>query len=195
MSRTELRAQAAVHLELYLYTRDHFPMTRTELRAQGHRFSWTRSARLADLQGGQLLKSPQVPQVEPAVVKAELPAQAQRMSSLLAADKEVVYCRVERRTHGAGLDAGRDRLEGVGQRRAQAARARGGPDWRAGGRARAAERTENMSLISVTLDVSKLTSWLNTPPRSTESKKGTGWEREGVRSDTRSGTGDEKAWG
>ena len=93
MSRTELRAQAAVHLELYLYTRDHFPMTRTELRAQGHRFSWTRSARLADLQGGQLLKSPQVPQVEPAVVKAELPAQAQRMSSLLAADKEAVYCR------------------------------------------------------------------------------------------------------
>ena len=34
MSRTELRAQAAVHLELYLYTRDHFSTSRTELRAQ-----------------------------------------------------------------------------------------------------------------------------------------------------------------
>ena len=35
MSRTELRAQAAVYLELYLYTQDHFSMSRTELRAQG----------------------------------------------------------------------------------------------------------------------------------------------------------------
>ena len=35
MSRTELRAQAAVHLELYLYARDHLSMSRTELRAQG----------------------------------------------------------------------------------------------------------------------------------------------------------------
>ena len=34
MSRTELRAQAAVYLEHDLYTRDHFSMSRTELQAQ-----------------------------------------------------------------------------------------------------------------------------------------------------------------
>ena len=34
MSRTKLRAQAAVYLELYLYTRDRFSMSRAELRAQ-----------------------------------------------------------------------------------------------------------------------------------------------------------------
>ena len=34
MSRTELRAQAAVYLEHDLYTRDHFSMSCTELRAQ-----------------------------------------------------------------------------------------------------------------------------------------------------------------
>ena len=34
MSRTELRAQAAVYLEHDLYTRDHFSMSHTELLAQ-----------------------------------------------------------------------------------------------------------------------------------------------------------------
>ena len=37
MGHTELRAQAAVYLEtleLYLYTADHFSMSRTDLRAQ-----------------------------------------------------------------------------------------------------------------------------------------------------------------
>ena len=34
MSCTELRAQAADYLELYLYTRDRFSMSRTDLRAR-----------------------------------------------------------------------------------------------------------------------------------------------------------------
>ena len=33
-SATQLQGKAAVYLELYLYTRDHFSMSRTELRAQ-----------------------------------------------------------------------------------------------------------------------------------------------------------------
>ena len=41
-----------------------------------------------------------------------------------------------------------------------ASQAGGGPDWRRGGRARA-ERTKNMYCMSVTLDVSQLSGWLN----------------------------------
>ena len=53
------------------------------------------------------------------------------------------------------------RREGVGQRRAQAWRARGGPATGGlGGRARAVERTQNMPLMLVTLEVSKLSGWL-----------------------------------
>ena len=44
----------------------------------------------------------------------------------------------------------------------QAACARGGPDSRLGGQVRArAERTGNMPYMVVTLDVSKLSGWLN----------------------------------
>ena len=49
--------------------------------------------------------------------------------------------------------------EGVGRRRRKR-HARGGPDSRLGARARA-ERTVNMRYIFVTLDVSKLSGWLN----------------------------------
>ena len=36
---TQLQAQAAVYLELYLYTRDHFSMSRTELQEQAAVYS------------------------------------------------------------------------------------------------------------------------------------------------------------
>ena len=57
-----------------------------------------------------------------------------------------------------------DRREGVGHRRPgggeQAACTRGGPDSRLGVRARV-ERTSNMCCMFVTLDVSRLSGWLN----------------------------------
>ena len=51
------------------------------------------------------------------------------------------------------------RWKGVGQRRRKR-HTRGGPDSRLGARARA-ERTVNISPMFVTLDVSKLSAWLN----------------------------------
>ena len=51
------------------------------------------------------------------------------------------------------------RREGVGWPRRKR-HARGGPDSRVGARARA-ERTRNMPSMFVTLDVSKLSGWLN----------------------------------
>eukprot|EP00964_Phaeocystis_antarctica_P026465 scaffold14907_cov60-Phaeocystis_antarctica.AAC.1 len=73
------------------------------------------------------------------------------MSRLLAADKGAP-CRVGRRVYEAGCVVRAGRREGVGQR------------WRKrraqGGRARA-ERTWNMYFTVVTLDVSKLSGWLN----------------------------------
>ena len=57
------------------------------------------------------------PQLEPwpAEVKAEVPAHAQRMSRLLAADKGAP-CRVGRRVYEAGCVVRAGRREGVGQR-------------------------------------------------------------------------------
>ena len=81
------------------------------------------------------------------LVKAEVPAHAQRMSSLLASDKEGVSCRVERRAYKAGYRCG------LGGGMGPTAGSRGA-------RARA-ERTKNMCRMSVTLDVSKLSGWLN----------------------------------
>ena len=98
------------------------------------------------------------PQLEPEG-KAEVPAHAQRMSSLLAADKEFVPCRVARRAYVAERNAGRE-AGGRGTGAAQAACTRGGPDSRLWARART-ERTLNMLLIVVTLDMSKLSGWLN----------------------------------
>ena len=64
-----------------------------------------------------------------------------------------------------------------------------------------AERTLNMPSMSVTLDVSKLSGWLNfgaacqDERRACGAGRGAGWGRKGIRSDARSGTGDGKAWG
>ena len=52
------------------------------------------------------------------------------------------------------------RREGAGWRRPNR-RARGGPDSRAVGARARAERTVNMDCMFVTLDVSKLSGWLN----------------------------------
>ena len=52
------------------------------------------------------------------------------------------------------------RREGAGWRRPNR-RARGGPDSRLWGARARAERTENMDCMVVTLDVSKLSGWLN----------------------------------
>ena len=81
-----------------------------------------------------------------------MPAHAQRMSSLLASDKEFAFCRVERHMRCAVR-------KDVGRRQCKR-HARGGPDSRLWGRARA-ERTANMVPMLMTLDVSKLSGWLN----------------------------------
>ena len=74
-----------------------------------------------------------------------MPAHAQRMSSLLASDREGVACRVERRAYEAGRGAGRE----------------AGGRLKAGGHRARPERTANMLAMVVTLDVSKLRGWLN----------------------------------
>ena len=91
-------------------------------------------------------------------MKAEVPAHAQRMSRLLALDKGAP-CRVERRAYEAGRVVRAGRREGVGQRWRKR-HASGRLDSRLGARARA-ERTSNIQRMSVTLDVSKLSGWLN----------------------------------
>ena len=79
-----------------------------------------------------------------------MPAHAQRMSSLLASDREFVFCRVERRAHtverrGVGREAG-----GSGRQATVQA-----------GAGRGEERTWNMPNMFVTLEVFKLSGWLN----------------------------------
>ena len=79
-------------------------------------------------------------------------AHAQRMSSLLALDKEVAPCRVETRAcamRGERAGGGGDASGVHGE----------GPTQGCGARARA-ERTTNILYMSVTLDVSKLSGWL-----------------------------------
>ena len=92
-----------------------------------------------------------------------MPAHAQRMSSLLVADKASAACRVERGAQDGGRGAG----PGSGTAAAARKHARGErvcltEGW--GARARE-ERTRNMSLMVVTLDVSKLSGWLNADAR------------------------------
>ena len=81
-------------------------------------------------------------------------AHAQRMISLFAPDKEFAFCRVGRRAYGAGR-ARRREAAGDGD-------ASGGVHGVADctGMARA-ERTKNMWGMDVTLDVSKVSGWLN----------------------------------
>ena len=101
--------------------------------------------------------------------KAELPAHAQRMSSLFALDREVAYCRVARRAY----DAGRAASQEAGGPRAMEAQAacRRGLDCRLGA-GHGEERTENIDCMSVALEVSKLSGWLNACASCRESKGG-----------------------
>eukprot|EP00964_Phaeocystis_antarctica_P147735 scaffold114416_cov56-Phaeocystis_antarctica.AAC.1 len=84
------------------------------------------------------------------------------MSSLLASDKASAYCRVERRDvryaeRGVGLEAGGRGPAAAHERHAR----REGPAVKAEGAKACAERTQNMRYMVVTLDVSKLSGWLN----------------------------------
>ena len=75
--------------------------------------------------------------------------------------KALADCRVERRACDAGRGAAREACEGFGWRRRNRHVQGGGR----GGRLKAverAERTWNMRCMLVTLDVSKLSGWLNT---------------------------------
>eukprot|EP00964_Phaeocystis_antarctica_P038777 scaffold22176_cov50-Phaeocystis_antarctica.AAC.2 len=71
------------------------------------------------------------------------------------------YCRVERRAYDAGRGLGREVGKcwpaAVHERHAR----REGPAVKAGGARACAERTVNMPYMVVTLDVSKLSGWLN----------------------------------
>ena len=79
-------------------------------------------------------------------------AHAQRMSSLLAADKEFPPCRVARRAYGAGRGA-------VGDRGARSVQGRARLQIRS--RGQGGERTVNMWSMCVTLEVSKVNGWSN----------------------------------
>eukprot|EP00964_Phaeocystis_antarctica_P073030 scaffold44781_cov43-Phaeocystis_antarctica.AAC.3 len=101
--------------------------------------------------------------------EAVLPAHAQRMTSLLLSDKAGVYCQ------GEGEDTRWARMRAAPTRQLRgsyAAATRQLYTWRRnsarwvtqhhlGGKAHAG-RTSNMELMSVTLDTSKLSGWLNT---------------------------------
>ena len=80
-----------------------------------------------------------------------------KLSSWLNAD---AACRVERRACEVGRGAARASREGVGWRSRNRHVHGEGPTQGCGGRARA-ERTRNMRCMVVTLDVSKLSGWLN----------------------------------
>ena len=83
-----------------------------------------------------------------------------KLSGWLNADAD---CRVEKRACDAGRGIyGPGGGMAWGRRGVRNRRARGGPDSRLLGPARArAERTRNISAMFVTLDVSKLSGWLN----------------------------------
>ena len=111
------------------------------------------------------------PQLEPwpAEAKAEFPAHAQRMSSLFAPDKEFAFCRESGRRHAKrGARCGPDVGRAWGGGRASSVH-RGWPDFKRRGpghRSRhGEERTLNINCMSVTLDVSKLSGWLNADAR------------------------------
>jgi len=102
-----------------------------------------------------------------------LPAHAQRMSSLFSLDKEFAPCRVGGRgTCEAGRGAGREAGQGV-RRWRRKRHARGKPDSRLLGARARAERTANMPTMSVTLEVSRLSGWLNARPSCRVEGRGT----------------------
>ena len=92
--------------------------------------------------------------------QASRSAHAQRMSSLLASDKEDAPCQVERGACAGRGMRGREAGEG-GSGNTRGAHAEGGPVtggfWGQG--TRAAERTSNMKCMLPALDVSKLSDW------------------------------------
>ena len=89
---------------------------------------------------------------------------AQRISSLLASDKEFAPCRIESRAYDAERGVGREAGGRVRQRRRERRASAWGlePEAAMGatGQPRA-ERTLNIPLIVMTLDVSKVSGWLN----------------------------------
>ena len=95
------------------------------------------------------------------------------MSSLLASDKAFVPCRVESRAHDAerGVGPGAGGNWPAAAHHEQHAR-REGPAVKAGGARACAERTWNMLRMFVTLDVSKLSGWLNADACCRESNGG-----------------------
>ena len=107
-----------------------------------------------------------------------------KLSSWLNAD---ACCRVERRACDAGRDAGPE-AGGHGPAAAHERHARReGPAVKAEGAKACAERTWNMLSMSVTLDVSKLSGWLNFVAYCPV-------ERRGVRCGARCGPGGGRAW-
>eukprot|EP00964_Phaeocystis_antarctica_P039439 scaffold22564_cov67-Phaeocystis_antarctica.AAC.1 len=97
------------------------------------------------------------------------------MSRLLLSDKEVAFCRESKggahRARGTRCEGHRVRSTRCGAHGAEYREAGGGgrPRWGAG---HGEERTANMSSMSVTLDVSKLSGWLNASAHCREPKEG-----------------------
>eukprot|EP00964_Phaeocystis_antarctica_P089364 scaffold57029_cov52-Phaeocystis_antarctica.AAC.1 len=109
------------------------------------------------------------------------------MSSLLASDRAFADCRVERRACDAGRGLGR-KAGGRGATAARAACTARGPGCEGWGGYRAcAERTKNILYMLVTLEMSRLSGWLNTdaPCRV---------ERRGVRCGVRCRPGSGRTW-
>ena len=122
-----------------------------------------------------------------------MPAQAQRMSSLLAADKEFLPCQGGH-IRGAGGEAWARTAGGCGWWWRKWHMYRGWARLKSvGGHRARAERTANMPSIVVTLDVSKLSGWLKADaPCGVEEKR--------TLRDTRSSPGGtpgrrDRAWG
>ena len=99
------------------------------------------------------------------MAKAAVPAHAQRMSSLLAADKEFASCRKwgvyiiggevrAGRRGGEGIRGGSVGMHGVRLSKGCV-----------GAKGTRGERTWNMRVMSVTLEVSKLSGWLKADAR------------------------------
>ena len=98
-----------------------------------------------------------------ALTNAALPDHAQRVRSLFASDSPFAACGVGREAWEERRDASREAGGPMEAVVVQAAR-REGPTMEAEGRARA-ERTLNMDPMAVTLDVSRLSGWLNADAR------------------------------
>ena len=106
-----------------------------------------------------------------------MPNHAQRMSSWLAMDREFARCRVAGREYDAGPGAARK----SGRRQATAVHAacRGGLDCRLGA-GHGEEHTRNICSMVVTLEVSKLSGWLNADADCRESNGGHTMQGEGA---------------